>query len=83
MNGIVTREIGPFIRDELDRLVDMRSTLNFGYVFLAGFFVAMGALALNMSPKVMFQIFLFTFLVAGMTVDISQIYFYRKGIHHG
>ena len=80
IDAIITMKQEPLITDELDKLVDLKSTLNFGYVFIAGFLLAMGSLVMKMPPRVMFNIFLFSLITAGIVIDISQLYFYRRGI---
>jgi hypothetical protein len=77
---IITREKLPSITDELDNLIDLKSTRNFSWVFSAGFFLSMGALVMGMSPTFMFNMLLFSIILAGLMLDISQLYFYRKGI---
>jgi hypothetical protein len=80
INTIITRREEHDFMDELDKMVDLKATRNFGTVFTIGFLLAMGSLLLNMSVFVMFNIFLFTIIIAGIVSDISQFYYYRKGV---
>ena len=77
--AITTREELPSITDEFDRLIELKSTKVFSIVFSAGFFLAMGALVMDYGPLVMFQVMLFSMVVAGICIDLSQIYYYRRG----
>jgi hypothetical protein len=80
LNTIVTREEEPGFTDERDKLIDLKATRNFYHVFMAGFVLSMLALAVGQPPFVMFTIIFFSILVAGMILDISQFYFYRRGV---
>lgn len=80
VNTIATRELEPSITDEFEKLIDLKATRNFYHVFITGFFLAMGSLVFKMPPSVMFNIFLFSLVIGGITIDLSQLYFYRRGI---
>ncbi len=69
-----------FKRDEFGRLIESRATRNFYNVFIVGFFASMGALALGYSPIVMFNILFFSMLAGGIVLDVSEMYYSRKGI---
>ena len=80
LNTIATREQeDPSITDERDKLVETRATLKSNYVFIVGFILAMGSLAIDMPPSVMFILLLLSGIVSGMVSEISQFYFYRRG----
>ena len=80
INYVATQEEEPGFSDELDQLIDLKATRNFYHVFMLGFLLAMAALALNLPPLVMFLLFMGALIVAGLILDASQIYFYRKGV---
>ena len=80
INTILTKEYYDWKMDEFDRLIESRASRNFYNVFTGGFLVSMGSLVLGMSPFVMFNIILFSLLTGGIVLDISQLYFYRKGV---
>ena len=80
INKIITDEEGPSFVDELDKLIDLKAAVNFYHFFIAGFFLSMGSLVINMPLSVMFIIQLITIIAAGVFMDISQLYFYRRGI---
>lgn len=78
---VATREPEPsFQTDERDKLIDLRAVRNFFYVFIGGFLLAMGAMVMEMNPDVMFNIFLFSLILAMVVTDLTKFYFYRKGI---
>ncbi|MCU0481555.1 MAG: hypothetical protein MUE54_10135 [Anaerolineae bacterium] len=80
MNTVVTKEEEPTIIDEFDKLIELKSARNFYHTFMFGFVLAMGALALNQSSSVMALILMITIIIAGFVGDISQLYYYRKGV---
>src|SRR5690606_22290900 len=45
------------IEDELDRLIELRAVRNSNGVFMIGFMLSVGTLALDMPPYVMFNMF--------------------------
>ena len=79
-NRIATKDKEPSITDERDRLIGFKATRNTFYVFTFGFLLAMGALIIEMPPTSMFIILFCSGIVSEMVGDISQLYFYRRGI---
>lgn len=80
VNVVVTRREEPDIVDEFDRMVDLKATRNFYHVFIAGFFLSMAVLAAGGPPQAMFAVLMFAIFAAGMVIDVSQIYYYRRGV---
>ncbi|MBZ0302209.1 MAG: hypothetical protein K8J31_20840 [Anaerolineae bacterium] len=80
INTIATREEEPPITDERDKLIEMKSTTISLYVFTAGFLLAMGSLVVELPPSAMFIILICSGVVSEMVSDISQFYFYRRGV---
>ena len=80
VQAAVTRKEEPDITDEMDNLIDLKATRNFSLVFMAGFLLAMGALVLSLPPVVMFVIFTLAMVVGGVILDLSPIYYYRRGV---
>jgi hypothetical protein len=80
INTIVTGEEddSPTV-DEFDKLVDLKATRNFYHVFLAGFLLSMVSQVMEEPPSTMFIMLFFSFLLSGVSLDISKIYFYRRG----
>lgn len=65
--------------DEREKLISLKLIRNVFYVFISGFFIAMGALAIGFNISVMFTIFFYTMLAISFTGEVTQIYFYRRG----
>ena len=80
INTIAQGENEPSITDERDQLVGLKATRNFCLVFMLGFMLAMGALALGNPPSTMFVILLFTFLASGAMLEVSEFVYYRRGV---
>ncbi|HEX2619388.1 MAG TPA: hypothetical protein VHL11_04550 [Phototrophicaceae bacterium] len=80
VNAITTNGEEPEITDERDKLIELKASRNSLYVYTVGFLLAMGSLALDMSPSVMFMVFIFTGIVSEVAGDVLQFYFYRRGI---
>jgi hypothetical protein len=78
-NAIATREEDVPITDERDKLVEFKSQLNSGYIFVIAFILAMGSLVFGMPPAGMFIILLLGGLVSEVIGDILQFYYYRRG----
>ncbi|KQL35345.1 MULTISPECIES: hypothetical protein [Bacillaceae] len=76
---ITTNEKEPTFSDELDKLIKMKATTISHYVFVGGFFLAMGSLVLNVSPYVMFIILIFSGVISEMVGMVTEIYLYRRG----
>lgn len=81
INIIVTKEEeDPLFTDELDKLIELKSTRNFYHIFIVGLFISMAVVVLTMSVSAMFIILLLSFIISGIAMDISQLYFYKRGI---
>src|SRR6266540_7072711 len=80
ITSVATKEKEPSITDERDKLIGLKATRNTLYVFTFGFLLAMGALIMDMPPTAMFIILFCSKIVSEIVGDISQLYFYRRGI---
>jgi hypothetical protein len=80
INTVATNEEEPLIVDERDQLIELRATRNAMLVFIIGFFFAIGLLAFNLPPSGMFIILILAGMFASMASDISQLYYYRRGV---
>lgn len=78
-NTVATREKIP-ATDERDKLIELKSLQNSRYMFAFGFILAMVALTMNMSVNVMFIIIVLAGMISEIVENVSQLYFYRKGI---
>lgn len=77
--AMATREKASSFADERDKFIELRSLRNALFVFITGFSLAMGSLAIGMPPSVMFIILMGSGYGAGLVGSISQLYLYRKG----
>ncbi|MDP2234850.1 MAG: hypothetical protein Q8J88_00325 [Bacteroidales bacterium] len=72
-------EIDP-IDDERDKLIELKAIKISHYLFILGFVLAMGTLAMGMQPWVMFVVLISSGFLASMVNEILRLYFYRKGV---
>lgn len=79
-NAIATRELEAGLQDERDHLIELKSTRNGLFVFIAGFMLAMLALVAGQTPTTMFIIILLAGVASELFSYISQFWFYRNGI---
>ena len=80
VNKILTNDEIPDKTDEMDKLIELKSIRISHWVFILGFFLAMGSLALEMELWVMFVLLISFGFLAGIVSDIAKIYYYRKGL---
>lgn len=80
INKIVTKENLSDITDEMDKLIELKSIRISHWIFISGFFLAMGSQSIGMKPFVMFVCLILFGFAAGIVSDVSKIYFYRKGV---
>ena len=80
VNLLATQEEYPDFSDEMDNLIELRSTRNLSFAFFAGFFLAVGSLMIDSIPSETMLIILFFAMVAAAIVgDLSKLYYYRRG----
>lgn len=79
-NNIVGNEEAPTKMDEMDKLIELKSIRVSHWIFITGFFSAMGSMAFGMNPSMMFILLISSGFLAGVVSDIAKIYFYRKGV---
>ena len=77
--AIATQEEASSFADERDKFIELRALRIALYVFTCGFFLAMGSLAIGMTPSVMFIVLMCSGYGSGLVGNISQIYLYRQG----
>ncbi|NQU87620.1 MAG: hypothetical protein HQ541_17855, partial [Mariniphaga sp.] len=80
INAIATREHDIPVEDERDKLIKLKSTRNSHWVFSAGFMLSVMALAIGMQVYGIFIVFIVSGVISEIIDNVSQIYFYRKGI---
>lgn len=79
-NTAITNEKEPSFTDELDKMIDLKASRNFGVVFSIGVIASLALPAIGFNATIMFISVLVSTLIAGITLDLSQFYYYRKGI---
>ncbi|MDZ4768111.1 MAG: hypothetical protein SGJ24_03210 [Chloroflexota bacterium] len=80
INTLVTREQEPTITDEFDKLVELKATRNFYHIFMAGFLLSLVTLVAGLPSYVMFLVVIAAVVVAAVMQDISQLFYYRRGV---
>ncbi len=71
------------VEDEMDKLIELKST-RIGFFFAGfGFVAALATLVLNYSPMVMLNIMFISFSAGSLLEGFTQLYYYKKGIQHG
>ncbi len=79
-NAIATREMDIPVTDERDRLIRLKATRNAYFAFSVGFVPIFLLLALGTPVYWIFIVFAIGGLVSEIVENISQIYYYRKGV---
>jgi hypothetical protein len=77
--AMATRQKASSFADERDKFIELRALRNALYAFITGFSLAMGSLAIGMSPTVMFIVLMASGYGSGVVGSISKLYLYRKG----
>lgn len=78
-NRIFTQEDLPNFTDERDKLIELKSIRISHWIFILGFMLAMGSLAMGMKPYVMFLTLISSGFLASLASEIAKIFYYRKG----
>jgi hypothetical protein len=77
--AMATREKASSFADERDKFIELSALRNALFVFITGFSLAMGSLAIGRPPSVMFIVLMGSGYGAGLVGNVSQLYLYRKG----
>jgi len=78
-NRIITQEDIPDFTDERDKLIELKSIRISHWIFILGFMLAMGSLAVGMKPYVMFLTLISSGFLASLAAEVAKIIYYRKG----
>ncbi len=71
------------VEDEMDKLIELKST-RIGFISAGiGFAAALIALVIGYSPVVMLNIMFISFFGGAVLEGFTQLYYYRRGILHG
>jgi hypothetical protein len=79
-NRIITGEDFSDFSDERDKLIELKSIRISHWIFIFGFMLSMGSLALGMKPYVMFLTLLSSGFLASIVSEVAKIIYYRKGV---
>jgi len=79
-NRIITQEDMPDFTDERDKLIELKSIRISHWLFIIGFMLAMGSLAIGMKPYVMFLTLISAGFLSSLASEVSKIIYYRKGV---
>jgi len=80
INKITTNENIPSISDELDKIIELKSTRNSHYTFMFGMLLSMATLTFGLPPMAMFIALTCSMMFACIIGDVSQLYFIRRGV---
>lgn len=78
-NRIITNEDMPGFTDERDKLIELKSIRISHWIFIFGFMLSMGSLAMGMKPFVMFLTLVSSGFMASLASEVAKIIYYRKG----
>jgi len=78
-NRIITQEDLPDFTDERDKLIELKSIRISHWIFILGFMLAMGSLAMGMKPYIMFLTLISSGFLASLASEVAKIIYYRKG----
>jgi len=71
------------VEDEMDKLIDLKSS-RISQIFTGvGFAAGLVSLILGYSPEWMLNILFFSFFLGSLFEGFGQLYYYRKGLAHG
>lgn len=79
LNKIVNNEDPDTIKDERDKLIELKAIRISHWIFILGFLLSMGALAIGMPAWVMFVILILSGFISSTVSELMKIYYYRKG----
>lgn len=68
------------LADERDKLIELKAIKIAHYIFITGFMLAMGVLAFDLQPWLMFVTLIASGFIAAVAYDFARLYFYRKGV---
>jgi hypothetical protein len=79
INKILTDEEVPVVKDERDKLIELRALRIYHWVSTLGFIAAIATQALGFKPWVMLVVFISFGLVSAIVSGISRYIFYSRG----
>ena len=79
INKIVTNEDMSTLKDERDRLIDLKAVRISHWTSTAGFLLSMVSQLIGLPPYAMFLTLIASGFISGIATEVAKIYFYRKG----
>lgn len=79
INTIITREKEPTLKDERDKLFDLRIARNSSTVFMIGFLLSMIPPVMGLAPVMMFYVLVFSLFIAQLIGSATEFMSYRRG----
>jgi hypothetical protein len=70
------------VEDEMDKLIELKSTRLSLFFAGFGFIAGLGSLALNYPPALMLNILFISFSGSALLEGVAQLYYYNKGVRH-
>ena len=80
INSITTKDCDPELIDEMDKLIELKAMRNSYISFMLGFLISIGLVLMGKPLSIMFILFAVSMTFGCVIGDISQLYFYRKGV---
>lgn len=78
IHSIFSKEKEPQIVDDRDQLIELKAVRNLCFTFATGFFLSLIALIFDQPIETMFKILAYTFLVSGIILEGSYIFYYER-----
>jgi hypothetical protein len=79
-NALISPKETEALADERDKLIELKAIKITHYIFITGFMLAMGVLAFDMQPWLMFVTLIASGFISAVANDFTRLYFYRKGV---
>ena len=68
------------LKDERDKLIDLKGLQIFVFVFSFGFVLSMAALAYGIESYLIFILMIFSMFFANVLSDVSKLFYYHRGL---
>ncbi|MBK8808256.1 MAG: hypothetical protein IPO21_17175 [Bacteroidales bacterium] len=80
INKIVTQEDLSSISDERDKMIELKAVRIAHWIFIIGFMLSMGFLAMGKEIWVMLITLIASGFLASIISETAKLYFYRSGV---
>ncbi|WP_207696716.1 hypothetical protein DOK67_0001976 [Enterococcus sp. DIV0212c] len=78
VHSFFSNESEPRIVDERDQFIELKAVRNLCFTFTAGFFSSLLAVIFDQPLETMFKILAYTFLLSGIILEGSYIFYYER-----